>query len=266
MRNGSAFWAIVLILVGVLFLLNNFGLLPNLGVSVWTLLWPIFLIALGVWFVSRIFVRPSEADIEAGNIPLDGAGRAEIDLTHGAGELHISGGAAAAMLAEGMFGGGLRYHTKRKGDVLEVEMETRVSPSAFLNWAPGSYDWDVRFNASVPLELKCETGASRNVFDLRDLRVTDLELETGASTSEITLPASAGYTRVRVEAGAARVDLRVPGGVAARIKTSGALTSVRIDETRFPGFDNRYQSPDYDSAANKVDIEIETGVGAVSIS
>ena len=43
------------------------------------------------------------------------------------------------------------------------------------------------------------------------------------------------------------------------------LASVTVDQTRFPGGDNRYQSPDYDSAANKVDIDIETGVGAVTV-
>ena len=75
-----------------------------------------------------------------------------------------------------------------------------------------------------------------------------------------------GYTRVKVQAGAARVDMRVPGGVAARIKTSGALASVTVDETRFPGFDNRYQSPDYEARANKVEIDVETGVGAVTVS
>ena len=41
---------------------------------------------------------------------------------------------------------------------------------------------------------------------------------------------------------------------------------MTVDETRFPGFDNRYQSPDYETAANKVDIDIETGVGSVSVS
>ncbi len=113
--------------------------------------------------------------------------------------------------------------------------------------------------------LKCETGASKSVLDLRDLKVSELKLETGASATEVTLPANAGYTRVKVQAGAARVDIRVPGGVAARVKASGALASVNVDETRFPGFDNRYQSPDYETAANKVDIDVETGVGAVTI-
>jgi hypothetical protein len=266
MRSGSVFWAIVLILVGVLFLLNNFGLLPNLTFNVWNLIWPIFLIALGIWFVSRTFVRHAQGDAEPGSIPLDGASRAEIKLTHGAGDLTVSAGTGADVLADGIFGGGLRYEAKRRGDLLDVKMKMRVEPVTFLNWAPGGYDWDVRLNPAVPLVLKCETGASHSRLDLRELKLTELKLETGASSSEVTLPANAEYTRVKVQAGAARVDIRVPGGVAARIKTSGALASMAVDETRFPGFDNRFQSPDYDTATNKVEIEVETGVGAVTVS
>ena len=68
---------------------------------------------------------------------------------------------------------------------------------------------------------------------------------------------------VKVEAGAAR-DLR-PRRCCCRIRASAGLSSVTVDETRFPGFDNRYQSPDYETAPNKVDIDIETGVGSVSV-
>ena len=102
MRNTSVFWAVVLILVGVLFLLNNFGLLPHLGFSIWNLIWPIFLIALGVWFISRTFMQPAPAEMEPGSIPLDGASRAEIELQHGAGELRLAAGASAGVLAEGV--------------------------------------------------------------------------------------------------------------------------------------------------------------------
>ena len=266
MRNASAFWAVVLILVGALFLLNNFGLLPNLSFSVWSLIWPIFLIALGVWFISRTVIKPEPADMQPASIPLDGASRAEIEIQHGAGELTVGSGASAGVLAEGLFGGGLKHRTERKGDLVDVEMKMAVEAVAFLNWSPGGYDWDVRLSADVPMSLRCATGASKSALDLRDLKITDLKLETGASATEVILPASAGFTRVKVQAGAARVDMRVPGGVAARIKASAGLASVTVDQTRFPGFDNRYQSPDYDATPNKVDIDIETGVGSVTVS
>jgi hypothetical protein len=266
MRNVSAFWAVVLILVGLVLLLNNFGLLPQLSFSVWNLIWPIFLIALGVWFISRTVVKPDPAAMEPASIPLGDAARAELEIQHGAGDLTVRAGARPGVVAEGLFGGGLKHTAKHRGDLLDVEMKMAVEPAAFLNWAPGGYDWDVRLNQDVPMTLKCGTGASRSVLDLRDLKLSELKLETGASATEVTLPANARYTKVKVQAGAARVDLRVPGGVAARIKASAGLASVNVDQARFPGFDNRYQSPDYETAANKIDIDIETGVGAVTVS
>ena len=266
MRNGSAFWAIVLIGVGCLLLLDNFGLFGGLRFGIWDLIWPLFLILLGVWFISRVLWRTAPAEPEHVSVPLDGASRAAVELSHGAGQLSLSAGVASDVLMAGDFGGGLRYHALRRGESLDLEMKMRSEPIAFLNWSPGSLDWKVRFNPTVPLTLKCETGASESVLDLHDLKVTELKLETGASKLQVTLPAAAGFTRVKVEAGAARVDLRVPGGVAARIRASAGLSSVTVDEIRFPGFDNRYQSPDYETAPNKVDIDIETGVGSVSVS
>jgi len=266
MRNGSAFWAIVLIGVGSLLLLDNFGLFAALRFGIWSLIWPLFLILLGLWFISRVLWRPALAEQEHVAVPLDGASRASVELSHVAGRMSLSAGAASGVLMEGDFGGGLRYHARRRDDLLDLEMKMRAEPVSFLNWAPGSLDWDVRLNPDVPLSLECETGASESVLDLQDLRVTDLKLDTGASRVQATLPATAGFTRVKVEAGAARVDLRVPGGVAARIRASAGLADVTVDETRFPGSDNRYQSPDYEAATNKVDIDIETGVGSVSVS
>jgi hypothetical protein len=266
MRNGSAFWAIILIGGGCLLLLDNFGLFSALRFGIWNLVWPLFLVLLGIWLISRVLRPPALAQAEHMSVPLDGASRAAVELSHGAGQLSLSAGAVSELLMEGDFGGGLRCAARRRGESLDLEMKMRAEPVAFLNWSPGSFDWNVWLNPGVPLSLKCETGASESVLDLHDLQVTELKLETGASKTRVTLPAAAGFTRVKVEAGAARVDLRIPGGVAGRIRASAGLSSVTVDETRFPGFDNRYQSPDYETAANKVDIDIETGVGSVSVS
>jgi hypothetical protein len=65
--------------------------------------------------------------------------------------------------------------------------------------------------------LNLKTGASANQFDFTDLRLTDLKLETGASSTDLTLPANAGQTKVDIEAGAASVVIRIPPTAAARI-------------------------------------------------
>jgi hypothetical protein len=120
-------------------------------------------------------------------------------------------------------------------------------------------------NSEIPLELDVDTGASAARLDLEDLKVTDLRLETGASSTEITLPAKAGYTKVEIDAGAASLGIRIPSGVAARIKTEGALVGVNVDQSRFPREGVVYQSVDYETAENKADLDIDIGAGSISV-
>ena len=75
----------------------------------------------------------------------------------------------------------------------------------------------------------------------------------------------AGHTRVHIGAGAASVAIRVPSGVAGRIRVKGGLAGIAVDKGRFPRMGDVYQSTDYDTAPNKVDVDIETGVGSVDV-
>ena len=102
-------------------------------------------------------------------------------------------------------------------------------------------------------------------LDLADLRVTDLRVETGASSTKVTLPTQAGHTRVDIQAGAASVSLRIPPGVAARIRATGGVASIDVDQSRFPRSGGVYQSVDYDTAANKAEIDVRMGAGSVDI-
>jgi hypothetical protein len=70
---------------------------------------------------------------------------------------------------------------------------------------------------------------------------------------------------VEIDAGAASVGIRVPNGVAARIKTEGALVGVDIDQSRFPREGGIYQSPDYATAENKAELDIDIGAGSISV-
>lgn len=267
MRRSNLFWGGILLLVGALLLLNNLGIL---NVNIWSLIWPVFLIALGLWILWGVAVGPRSVEAEEVAIPLEGAGRARVRIRHGVGRLHINAGAGPDELATGTFGGGLDYRVRRDGDRLDVEM--RVPSDGFPHfvmpwmWGPGgALDWSFGLNSEIPLSLDLETGASDTRLDLADLRVTDLRLKTGASATDLTLPANAGHTRVEIGAGAASVNIRVPSGVAARIRVKGGLAGITVDQSRFPRVGDTHQSADYDTALNKVDVDIETGVGSIDV-
>jgi hypothetical protein len=62
------------------------------------------------------------------------------------------------------------------------------------------------------------------------------------------------------------VSVKVPEGVAARIRASGGVASINVDRKRFPRQGQVYVSPDYETAENTVDIDLDMGVGSLSIS
>jgi hypothetical protein len=269
-RKNSLFWGLIFVFFGCLLLLNSLGLI---AVNVWGLVGPLFLILLGAWVIMNVYYRPRGSDMPAENVtlPLEGAQQANVRIHHGAGRLTIHGTPAPDTLAQGSFGGGLSYRKNLTGNTLFLEMRPRWSNQVVWGfpWAwpvRGSYDWNLALNREIPLSLRLETGAGESRIDLTDMCVTNLDVETGASSTDLVLPANAGMTYVRVEAGAASVNIHVLGGVAAQIRVRGGVSSTSVDMTRFPRQGHVFVSPDYATATNKVDINVEVGVGSVNVN
>ena len=73
-RGPSLFWGGFLVIIGVLFLLANTGVLQNIE---WNYIWPVFLIALGLWLIlARI--GPGGADVDTAD-SRDGLDKAKLD-------------------------------------------------------------------------------------------------------------------------------------------------------------------------------------------
>ena len=109
------------------------------------------------------------------DLPLDGAGDAEIRISFGAGTL-VVGPAASGRLVDGSFEGGVDATPAGPG---RVRLATPHSGPWSWSWGRAPFAWRVGLTAEVPLRLELETGASDNELDLGSLRVTDLRLRTG---------------------------------------------------------------------------------------
>jgi hypothetical protein len=262
MNRSSIFWGFILILIGVLFLLANLGIL---AIDVWLVFWPLVVIAFGFWMLAGVFLGRGMQEGERAVVPLDGAAGGRIILTHGGGRLFVGGNAEPGSLLSGIFGGGVDYWTRRVDGDLEVDMKIKTRGFTVFWWPGDALEWRVNLNSEVPLSLLVKTGASESHLELADLQVKDLKLETGASSCTITLPGNAGYTRARIESGVASVKVFVPQSAAARIHVSSGLSDVKVDRRRFTSMGNVYQSAEYETSSNKIDLEVETGVGSVSI-
>lgn len=259
--RSNYFWGTLIVILGALLLLQNLGII---NIDIWNLLWPFFLIALGAWIIlGRLF--PNRATVEHVVIGSDGARKARIKINHGAGSLHIRSGASSANLIEGDFGGGLDSNEHFNGEIKELVMKPKLEGMVFPWTSNQALNWDFSLAPNILLELNLETGANEAFADLAGLQVEKIKLSTGASSTHIVLPAAAGYTQVRVESGVTSVHLTVPTQVAGRIQYSGGLSSIQIDKSRFIQNGNTYESADYNTAANKVDISIDTGIASILI-
>ncbi len=252
-------WPIAWTLGGVVLLASTTGRLGQGPAETIARSWPWVAVAIGVWFLIGAFVAAGHGPTEQLALPLAPVTDASVRIRFGAGDLSARA-AAAGHLLDGTFEGGVRHRADGPNRI-SLEQDTTYG----LPWLDHGSRWDVGLTAEVPLDLRLDTGASRATLDLRDLRLRSLDLHTGASDTRVLLPRAAGVTSVRAESGAASLTMEVPSGVAARIRSRMALGSSQIDQSRFPRVADGYQSPDYATAANRVDIDVSGGVGSVRV-
>ena len=264
MKAKSTFWGSLFIGAGTLLLLDNLGILH---VNVWQLIWPTFIIAAGVWTLMVASKGTDALEVEHVSVPLEGTTLGNMTLSFGAGQVRVTGGADEGQLFSGTFGGGVEYKSKKKGESTKITLKPGSADfvTTMMPWMWGAREWSVGLSEAVAWQLHFEMGASDTQVDLSDLKVTDLEVDTGASNTKIILPANAGQTHVDLSGGAASIVFEVPEGVAARIQVDSGLAAINIDRERFPRVGNYYKSDNYETAANKIDINADFGAGSLSI-
>lgn len=264
MKRSSLFWGCAIVLLGAVLLASNLGVIQG---NVWGFFWPALIILAGIWFLMRSSAKNLPVESVASNVPLEGAVEAEIEFNHGAGRLIVDSTAQQGDLLSGRFTGGVTANVDRSGSSVKVALHTPtdlVFEGPLMNGGHG-YEWKVGVTPTIPVKIHVHTGASESKLDLSNLKASDVVLETGASSSEVVLPANAGYTKVKIESGVSSVKVTIPQGVAASIKVDSGLAGIDIDTTRFVKSGKKYISADYATAVNKIDLDVETGVGSVEI-
>jgi hypothetical protein len=259
MRRDNAFWGGVLIIAGVLLYLQGQGYIEN----VFRYFWPLALILVGGWIILGVYWKPAPSADDTFTIPLGTAQSVKYNFAHGVGQLEISGGAPAGQALVGTAAAGMNRTSHLSGDRLDVRVEAGPSFVPFVG--PNGGIWRFQLAQDVPALVTVESGASSLNIDLTDVLATRLVLKTGASSTNVTMPAR-GASMLDVESGAASINIRVPDVTAARIRVKDGVTAVNVDTNRFPRLDSgMYQSANFDVSQNRTEINIESGLGSVTV-
>jgi hypothetical protein len=134
------------------------------------------------------------------------------------------------------------------------------------------FDWrkrasEVTLNGAIQWHIEFRCGLARLDADLRELRLGSFEIIGGASGVAVMLPRPSGTVSVRVSGGASDVTIYRPAGVAARISVGRGASKLAFDEQHFGaiGGETRLQTPDYEGAADRYDIEVSGGASKLTV-
>jgi hypothetical protein len=123
---------------------------------------------------------------------------------------------------------------------------------------------EVWLNNGPLWNVQVEVGAASVDFDLSPYKIDELRLDAGASSMKVRLGDRAEETNVRIKTGASSTSIKVPESAGCEVRLQTALSGKRIS-----GFEkissNRYQTSNFDSATKKIYINVEAGVSRISV-
>lgn len=126
---------------------------------------------------------------------------------------------------------------------------------------------EVTLNAAVPWAIEVRGGAYRVEANLGGLTLTSLVLTRGVSDVDLALPEPSGAVPIVLAGSANKVGIRRPAGVRARLSVRGTVSKLTFDEQSFDvmGGQVRLQSPGYETAADRYEIEITGSANDITI-
>lgn len=299
-RRKSLVWPLVLISMGVLFLLNNLGVVDW---NVWTLLfrmWPVLIVAIGldlifgrrsgIWqaitvivliglfagafwlfdvtentWTGEKIVRPVLQ--EAGD-----ANDAQVNIKMNIGSLMLG---ALPPLSEYLIAGDVEiseYETLtddlRISDgsiIYQLSSEGQQYHPGWLFTENGNQDkrWELLLTPNLILDLEVDTGVGKTDLDLSGLELSNLKINSGVGEVSVTLPDFGDY-RVQVSAGIGKMEIFFPADIGLRVSVDGGIGSESIIGNFFQegGY---YYSENYRTSEDQVELFIDGGIGNIRV-
>jgi hypothetical protein len=232
--------------------------------------------------------------------PLNGVTTAKVEINTGSGNLAID---TLPSEEQVLVSGRLQYFEKQGRPtrsvstdhdqaIFELKGKDAGRPWFRFPWADcnGATEWQIRLNPAVSSDITAHSGGGNVKLNLAGMTVIcRLSADTGGGNVDVVLPDNArnlsadvrtgagnvgvevgsgttGCNTVNASSGAGNVTVRVPRGVATRIHAHSGLGKVVVESPLSTIDGQTYESPDYDAAANKVEITVKSGAGNVSVN
>jgi hypothetical protein len=285
---------ILIIGLGVLFLLENLGMLAW---NVWEValrLWPLLLVAWGLELMlgrrsalgAAIAVVLTLAILVGGvymlgdaslqavsaievDIPLGGVEVAKITLDPAFAYLHLhAADDARQVLLEGRVapirGEKIDQEVERSGGNLEATIRTTgVVVFPFLRISGDKASWDLSIHPEVDYDLRVNVGAGKTDLFLDDLVVNTLDVDTGIGQTIVHLPELGDYNAA-IRGGLGQIVVFLPDDLGVKLYVDIGIGAIDVPN----GFRRNgevYLSPNFNEAEETIEVDVNLGIGSIEL-
>lgn len=208
-------------------------------------------------------VPVGEMETESRAIKLGDAKSVRVEVQMGAGEMKLSGGAKDLLEADFSYNvpqwkPQVDYSVSGTRGQLTIRQPERSG--GHLGY--GRYNWDLRFNDKVPMEMSVNLGAGKSQLLLGTLSLTNLDLNTGVGETVVDLTGDwKNDLRARIRGGVGKATVRLPRDIGVRARARGGIGQIHTDDLRKDG--DTYVNDALGKSAVTIDVTVEGGIGEI---
>jgi hypothetical protein len=199
-------------------------------------------------------------------IELGGAESVRAELDMGVGALVIGGGAEDLLEAQFTFTQE-SWRPEVQYSVGGAEGMLSIKQPSVTGLVPGPnlrYEWDLRFDSDVPMEMKVNMGVGGGQLDLGELNLSNLDVSVGVGGAEIDLTGDwKADLAATINGGVGGVKLTLPSEVGVQVEAESGLGG--IDARGFQREGDVYTNDAYGTTDVTLSINLSVGVGGAQL-
>jgi hypothetical protein len=296
-KSGQLFWGFLFLTIGSLFLFDKNNIFIHIPENIWNY-WPVLIVLWGISILTKgTFLKPiisaiagiffglflfgsiwgitpnldseeiTDSEYTTSNFFEDYRNPTEtatLSLRTGVGVISIEG--TTDKLIDGTSSGfynSFNFKTRYRDNNARIVL--RHSKDDFEIFNDKQYrKLDVSLNPNPEWEIDLKVGAATVKLDFEKYKVSKLNLETGATTTDLKFGDRQDLIKANVEMGAATLHISIPETSGCLLK--GDMVMVVKDLDGFEKIDKkRYKSYNFDNSKNKIYINLDGGVSTLKI-
>ncbi|MCT4633979.1 MAG: cell wall-active antibiotics response protein [Firmicutes bacterium] len=282
-RSGNVLLGLTLIFVGLAWMLLKLGYLDDRAIMGLAITWPLVFVifGLGVIFKNRvltsilwiIFIIATISygyvfDKQVENFEISYSDHEIVeDYNGGKMELNIAAGNILITSTENqLISSEYPEFISEDFDVKDgkVKFEYKDTTKGYFDFIQRTNEeFKFKLNDDLNWDIDIDCGAMDGTFDLRDIYINNLEIDTGASDITLYLSEKSDLSTIDIDNGVSDIVVFVPDGVGVSLDYDGAIKDVDIEEDSWSKKDGYYYSPGYEESLKKTIILVDSGVGSI---